>query len=476
MTTTTDTPQPAVLPASRAAAPLPRSGDRITGLAAPLFVFWSVFAWIFYLSASVSPAYFGIGVDNFWFDADVPRYVCQSVDALANDHWRNKVHPLFSLLVWPLPNALHALGLDLILALRLQIALVAATGMVFLHLTARALGLHSVVSLLLVAVVATSASVMAWFSVTESYPYTFAALMLALYMLVRSATHPSSTFGWAGAIALSFAITISNIALAALVAFQALKFKRVVWALMLAVAAVGILAVAQRLLFPASGVFFLPSALQGESEFMRELTADRLRDVLTVVFAGSFLFPQVQKVLVNGEQVLTVQHAGLPLDAVPMIGLVLLVVLYGLGLYLLARRLGGALRSAFAAHGALPREPAALLAVPVLGGLVFLLALHAVYGKETFLYTGSFLPLLAMVLCVALGSAPMLKYRLAIPILVGLLAVNVTHNLPVLHQAGVQLQQDAALPLEPKALKRNTCSFVKRNLLSQASGQQMGQQ
>jgi len=465
MTTTTNYQRPDADPVSRASSSPPRTRNRTSTILAPLFVFWAVFAWIYYLSDSVSPGYFGIGVDNFWFDADVPRYVCQSVDALANDHWRNKVHPLFSLLVWPLPNALHAAGIDLIVALRLQIALVAATGMLFLHLTLRALGMTTAVALLLVGVTATSASVMAWFTIAESYPYTFAALTISLYMLVRSAKRPWSTAGWAGAIGLAFSVTVSNIALAALAALGALTLRRAVLAIVLAVAGVALLAVAQRLLFPSSGIFFLPSALQGEANFMRELTPVRAREVLTIVFAGSFIFPQVQKVFSNGEYALTVQSAAMPLDALSVIGLVLLAILYAGGLYLLARRLGDALRLLFSATGELPREPAALLAVPVLGGLVFLLALHSVYGKETFLYTGSFLPLLVMVLGVGLQSAWISKYRLAIPVLACLLAGNVLHNRTVLEQAGSLLQEAARQPIQPKMMNRNTCSFVKRNAL-----------
>lgn len=453
------------LPGTHSDALLPRTGDLTSGIHLPFLVFWAVFAWIFYLTDRISPAYFGIGVDNFWFDGDIPRYVCQSVDALANDHWRNKVHPLFSLLVWPLPGFLHELGGDLILAMRVQIALVCATGMLFLYLGVRALGMPVVLAVMLVAIASTSASVMAWFTVAESYPYTFAALTLMFYMLARSTTQPSLTWHWAAGIGLAFAVTISNIALAILIAIQAIKPRRVVWAVLLAVAMVAVLAVAQRLVFPSSGIFFLPTALQGESEFMRELTPARVREVLTIVLGGSFIFPQVREVASGSERALTVQHASMQFDAIPTLGLILLGILYVQGFYLLARRLKGAVRTISSGDGPSLREPAALLAVPVLGGLAFLLALHSVYGKETFLYSGSFLPLLMMVICVALGASWVRRYRLAIPILACLLAVNVLHNTAAFERAVTQLHDAARKPLTQKMLDRNTCAFVKRNLL-----------
>jgi len=92
--------------------------------------------------------------------------------------------------------------------------------------------------------------------------------------------------------------------------------------------------------------------------------------------------------------------------------------------------------------------------------------LHSVYGKETFLYTGSFLPFLTIVLGVALASPFIKRRRLAIPILACLLAGNIVHNYPAWRAAVTSLQQAAQQPVPQKALNRNTCGFVKRNLLS----------
>lgn len=432
-----------------------------------LLVGCATFVWIYTLSAKVSPAYFGIGNDNFWFDADVPRYLCQIVDAGANDHWRNKIHPLFSFLVAPFPNMLHMAGIDIIRAMRIQVALVAAVGMSFQYLLMRGIGLRMPAALLLVGVIATSASVLAWFTLVESYAYTFTAFSIMLYFLVSAARKPRGIAHWAGIIGLSFAITISNVAVAGLAAWQALGMRRVLWAGSIALATVTVLAVAQRLIFPLSGIFFLPSALDGESYFMIGISWERLRELFALVLYGSFLFPDVDVIALGKGTMLSTQSASFARGVLPLFSMLLLSFLFLLGVVPLLRKFGQSFNNAVSGHVPNEDDILATLALPVLGSLTFLFVLHSVYGQETFLYTGSFLPLLGVLLALGLQSSWVRRFNLVLPLLAFLIAGNLMHNIPRFTEASTLLRNAAALPVQAHSLKRKTCDFVKRGPLVQ---------
>ncbi|MGI4842907.1 MAG: hypothetical protein ACRYF7_06290 [Janthinobacterium lividum] len=436
----------------------------LTRSAPSLLVACLTFFWIYAFSAYVSPIYFSAGNDNFWFDADVPRYVCQVVDAGANDHWRNKIHPLFSFLVAPLPNLLHVLGIDMIQAMRIQLSLVAAVGMTFQYLTLRVIGMRMPAALLLVCVLVTSASVLTWFTLVESYAYTFTSFSIVLFMLATAGQRRWGIGHWGGVIGLSFAITISNVVVAGLAAWQALGLRRTLWAGGLALAAVTVLALAQRFFFPLSGIFFLPSALGGESSFMVGLSLERLRELFTLVLYGSFVFPNVDQVAMGAETMLSTQRASFGWNGLPLLCMLLLSFLLLLGAAQLLRRFGSSFKQVMSGKATQEDDLDARLAFPVLGSLTFLFALHSFYGKETFLYTGSFLPLLTVLLAFGLQSAWVRRAGLALPLLAVLVLGNLTHNIPRFTAASTLLQKAALKPLQEQVLKRNTCSFVKRTL------------
>ncbi len=427
----------------------------------------AAFVWIYTLSAKVSPAYFGIGNDNFWFDADVPRYLCQIVDGGANDHWRNKIHPLFSFLVAPIPNILHMAGIDIIRAMRIQVALVAAVGMSFQYLLMRGIGLRTPAAVLLVGVIATSASVLAWFTLVESYAYTFTAFSIMLYFLVSAAGKPRAIAHWSGIIGLSFAITISNVVVAGLAAWQALGMRRVLWAGSIALATVTVLAVAQRLVFPLSGIFFLPSALDGETSFMVGISWERLRELFALVLYGSFLFPDVDVIALGKGTMLSAQSAIFAQSVLSLFSMLLLSFLFLLGIAPLLCKLAQSFNNAVTGHIPNQDNILATLAFPVLGSLTFLFVLHSFYGQETFLYTGSFLPLLGVLLALGLQSAWVRRFNLVLPLLAFLIAGNLIHNIPRFTEASTLLRNAAALPVQAHSLKRKTCDFVKRSPLVQ---------
>ncbi|SFU47090.1 DUF6080 domain-containing protein [Pseudoduganella namucuonensis] len=422
------------------------------------------FVWIFHLSGKLPPGLFHIGLDNVWFDADIPRYICQMVDRVANDHWRNKVHPLFSLLSYPGPKLLTLFQIDIVTAMRMQIALAASIGMGFLFAALKRVGLGAVDAALLTALALTSSTALVWFSVAESYAYTFTAFAIVLYLSARdTARDDGSRAPWVAAAAFAFSITVTNLAVALLGAVQARGVKRAIRLAIMAVAVVGVLAVLQRLVFPKSGLFFLPAAVQEETSFFVRLSVDRVRQVLALFYFGSVVFPDVARnAMSNGETVLTVQHASWRQGGWPAYtGLLLIALMMAPGVASVVascKRQLDRLRGGVAI--ATPRWQDGLR-VTVAGSLAFLTTLHLVYGKETFVYAGSVLPMLIMLL--AFGALTLSRHSRAATtaMLACLLAASATHNIARWEAASADLRARNG-PISAKALGRSTCSFVKQ--------------
>nr|WP_217346592.1 hypothetical protein [Noviherbaspirillum sp. L7-7A]MBV0881057.1 hypothetical protein [Noviherbaspirillum sp. L7-7A] len=431
-------------------------------------VFIASFLWIYYLSNILSPRQFGISLDNFWFDADVPRYICQAVDRIANDHWRNKVHPLFSLMTYPLPNALKFFGIEIIQAIRIQLSLIVAIGAVFLFNALRNAKISEINAFLIVALGLSGAASLAWFSIPESYAYSFAAFSIVLFITTLRQKKSGIAMQWVMTIAIAFSVTVTNIAIAGWAAVQSCGIKRALILSAMAIAVVSVLAVTQRLLFPFSGIFFLPSAVQGEASFFVSISLERLRQVLALFFFGSLVFPEFQLVNMPGKEAfLTVQQAVWKRDSLLAVTALFLLSTFLLaGLVTIFTTMLCSIKKQGRMMGTLlAQSPIDRVSYTVVGSVVFLVLLHLVYGSETFVYSGSFLPFLLMIL--GLGVSRLDKYSkiLGTGLLSILLATNAVHGLTQWHSAVAEVRIHAASAPNEKAMARNTCPFVKRQEL-----------
>ena len=434
-----------------------------------IIVFIVSFLWIYYLSSILSPRLFGIGLDNFWFDADVPRYICQAVDRIANDHWRNKVHPLFSLITYPLPNVLNVLGVDIIQAIRIQLSLVVATGSLFLFSAMRNIEVSEINAFIMISLGLSGAASLAWFSIPESYAYSFTAFSIVLFTATLHQEKSGAPMRWISAIAIAFSITVTNIAIAGWAAIQSCGFRRAFVLSAVALIIVFALAVLQRLLFPFSGIFFLPSAVQGESSFLVNVSPERIRQVLSLFFFGSLVFPEFQLVsMPNEETFLTVQQAVWKRDALlPLTALLLLSTFLFAGFSAIFTTVRHSARRQCATMRGLPAQsPVERLSYVVIGSVVFLVLLHTVYGAETFVYSGSFLPFLIMILGLGVNKLAVRRKVLSTGLLLILLAANSINGLSQWHLAVAEVRNRAAAAPNDNAMARNTCPFVKRQELN----------
>lgn len=431
-------------------------------------VFIVSFLWIYYLSSILSPRLFGINLDNFWFDADVPRYICQAVDRIANDHWRNKVHPLFSLMTYPLPNALKFFGVDIIQAIRIQLSLVVAVGAVFLFNALRNLNISEINAFLIVALGLGGAASLAWFSIPESYAYSFSAFSIVLFMTTLNQKKSGIAMQWVMTIAIAFSVTVTNIAIAGWAAIQSCGIRRALVLSAIAIAVVFVLAMIQRLLFPFSGIFFLPSAVQGEASFFVSISMERIRQVLALFFFGSLVFPEFQLVNVPGKEAfLTVQQAVWKRDSLPAVTALLLLSTFLLaGLVTIFTTVLSSIKKQGRMMGTLlAQSPIDRVSYTLVGSVAFLVLLHFVYGSETFVYSGSFLPFLLMILGLGVSRLDAYSKILGTGLLSVLLATNAVHGLSQWHSAVAEVRIHAAAAPNEKAMARNTCPFVKRQEL-----------
>lgn len=437
--------------------------ERTRQLLLPLAIFLFSFVLIFFATGYFPPTRFHLGLDNVWFDADVPRYLCQMVDRYANDHWRNKVHPLFSFLSYPIPNLLAAMQIEIGMAVRVQVALIPAVGMAFLFSALNLVGLNRLNAVLLTGIALTSSSSFMWFTIPESYAYTFTAFSIVLYLAAREAKQEKATLtNWVAGTALAFSVTVTNLVVGLFIALQSQGIKRTVRIAIFAVAVVGILSVLQRLAFPRSGLFFLPAAVQEETTFFVSLSVDRIRQVLSILYLGGVVMPDFSRHAMNAtETVLTVQQASwrqAGTTAFVALSLVAIFLLAGLGTIVMAckrtlqRSYDGALFTRATGQDRL------LLAVA--GSLAFLTALHVIYGQETFVYVGSALPFLIVVF--AYGALAISRYTRAgvSLLLIGLLLTGGYHNFVHWKTAIAEISALSAPP-SSKVMSRNTCTFVK---------------
>jgi hypothetical protein len=351
---------------------------------------------------------------DLWFDADISRVFDNMVSRHSN-YKRSDVHPLFGLLAFPPVYLLrNVFGLSDLLSVRIVLAGVAGlwTGLFFVLLTR--LGLRYLDACLFTLLAIASASAMFWLVVPETIPLGSLTMLLAV-ALAAEAGRRQVAWGWtAGVNVLTLGVTVTNWMAGVLAALAV--HAREHWAsiFMVTISVVALLTSLSVLLFPEATLFGISRRhLVEEPNFVlnRELGGP-------VQVVGSFLFhslvmPEIRvfnpdfdwlhwkKLSVQFSPIGSGSAAG-PVAAVAWVGLL------GLGAWGFWRAENlGPLRM--------------VLAGTILGQLLF----HLVFGRETFLYSLHFLPLLVLLAAFAV-TTPYRKFALALAI--GLLPLLVVNN------------------------------------------------
>jgi hypothetical protein len=388
-----------------------------------------------------------LGID-FWFQSDMTR-VFYNMTGVESSHYRASVHPLFSLIIYHLGFAVKYVAAAIFHAItdeqtfQLINAAVAGTWMACLYILLRLLTLRRIDATLFSLLGALSAASLFWFSVPETYSFGSLTILLALIVAVVHQRRAVSE-GWFVAVsAATLSITVTNWMAGLAATFLSMRIPKAIRVSVLAFAAVYLLWMLEKYLFPSAGSFLHNS--EELNYLFREETGGPVH-ILISFFSTTVVMPQIEligKLKRPDWLVLSVQHS------FPWRSGVLATMSFCVWLPLLCLGLKQLLFGSIAGR-------IRLLFAAVLAGQ---LALHLLYGEETFLYALHFLPLLIVTAALA-ATGPFRRTALALAAV--LLITAGTNNIIRFREARrVMIQQfypdranSSSLPIQTHADRR----------------------
>jgi hypothetical protein len=383
-----------------------------------------------YNQGQIDEALHDVRTTDVWFQADVWRVV-DNETRRHSDHYRNKVHPLYSLLSFPLVAAAQgALGVDAHAAVRLFHTLVAALWGALLHATLRLCGRSTAQAALFALLGAASAASLFWLGLPETYGPGSVAILLAVCAAAAAEQRRLPAWQHVGVNVLTLSYTVTNWMAGLLATFAAEPFRRALRLAGLAFAVTAALAVLQKAIFPSSGLFFLGS--REEFAYVLRAEAGGLWATTRAHIFHAMTLPDIRYVPgANADWAyLSVQQSPLLSGGMP--------VLVAAGAWAALLALG-----ATALRAARERRLAFVLSGIAAGQL----ALHALYGEETFLYSLHLMPVLVVIASFGVRIAPRTCLALA-----ALLAVVAGSNNMLKLQEAQSSLRDAA----PRALLQHS--------------------
>lgn len=227
---------------------------------------------------------------NLVFDADIPKMTGLMTNRWFEQHVLSNRHPLLSLWLFVPVKLLRSIGLDVVDAARVAIAIVSGLWAVLLFSLLRLWGARLLDAVIFAVLGMVSASAVFWFAVPESFPFSSLTIVVALILtLWPRGVEPAVRYTAATAIAFSTSVTNSLVGLIAtarrlptkeawIVGTSAWFIVSMLWAL-------------TKLLFPAAVYFFPP---QGDLDrFIFALTPARATQVLQVLLSHLVVMPKI---------------------------------------------------------------------------------------------------------------------------------------------------------------------------------------
>lgn len=323
---------------------------------------------------------------DIWYDADPPRVLATMTERLSPWHYRASVHPLFSLLNWPPASLLVAAGLSDVAAVSAVVAACGFLSVAATALAARAVGLPRPAVAGLALIMVSSGGYLSFFGFAETYA--FAAMTVALMLLVAAAAPAHRWLWWLLGSASALAGTVTNwtVGLIALALAQPLRRAILLGAAGFLLTAV--LAVVQRLIFPNASLFMMPSMVLDEATSYSTFGGDAGQSfwsplsAIWSVWIGSIVANPAEVVAVGDNGLRMLNNQAIALWAGPPARIAAVAA----WAVLLALALADGWRD--------PRRRVVFLTL--VGFLACQMVLHLLYGRVTFLYAGDHLPALIL--------------------------------------------------------------------------------
>jgi hypothetical protein len=332
-----------------------------------------------YGASKIPPIIVSQSAMDSWFEADSPR-VFSDMSYRFNVHTHTNAHPLFTLVMWPIVNALrNTFGIDSLSATRILIAQTAGLWIVAFFALLRLVGCRRLDAAMLSALAGVSAGAMFWFVVPETFPFGSFSIVLALAMIAISHRRKHREAWYVVASAITLSMVLTNWMVGIIATFANYPWRRAVQISINAFCLVVVLWVVQLQFFPLKDFFLV--FWNGEQKFMVSPAAGGQLGALTSFFFHSIIMPSfadVDRWIEPGRELMLTQQS-LPGSGTAWgsIAAVLWAIILIIGL------LG------FFSHRQSQRLTT-VLGLALLGQVL----LHLFYGWETFLYSAHFVPLL----------------------------------------------------------------------------------
>ena len=345
--------------------------------------------------------------DDVWFDSD-PRRVFREMSGAGKTHDRTQVHPLFILFSQPIVASLHAgTSLSLLQAARLLNALWAGGWLILVFCFLRTLGCRRWDATLFTILAVVSASAMFWLSVLETYLLGSISILVALISAGVVSRWKRPALWMAVVSACTLSITVTNWMAGLFATAVSFPIKR---ALLVTGSAFCIVLMSwglQKFAYP-SCKFFLGNWTEGQ--FINHPVAGGPIPSMRAFIFHTVVMPNVSWKNVPEYRVpyLSVQSGSLSSgSSLQIASRAAWVFLLGTGVWGL-----------FSFNGQLE------LRIVLGGTLAGQMALHSIYGLETFMYSLNWLPLL--IALAALGT--LTRLRLAVLTITTVLIVTAAAN------------------------------------------------
>ena len=338
-----------------------------------------------YSSHLLDPAVIRRDSQSSYFEADVARVYNNMADRYSN-HYRTKVHPLFSLIAaTPVLIAKKALRIPPYYSIKIYIAVIASFWIISIYIFLRLIGCQKFDAFLLSLLSIISSASIFFLAVPETYSFGSLSIILSFIILRLSDFRNLSHWWFTGTSALTLSFTITNWMAGIFVTFSNFKMKRAAQITVNAFVIVILLWSVQKFIFPSSEFFI------GYKEEQKYILNEESGGILKI--ASSFLFhsmvmPKIQIVdkynrpnwpIMFTQKSLPGSGSRWGLLSVITWGILLV---FGLWKFIKYRT---------------------FIRIRIVIGLtiIFQFILHLIYGDETFLYSLHFLPLLVLLVSFA---------------------------------------------------------------------------
>lgn len=308
--------------------------------------------------------------EDIWFGSDLARVLANMVSRTSNN-FRTTVHPLFPLFAYPPMAVLAKLGFHPLAATRIVIATVAGLWLGAIFWLLRLIGCQRFDAIIFSLLAATSAAAVFWFVVPETYSFGSLSMLLGLCFAVVAQQQKFSSLWYIAVSAMTLSITTTNWMVGIVVTFFNNSRKRAVLITVYALCLVGLLWGVQKLFFP-SAQFFI--AQKEEANYILPATSGGPIRIFQALISHTIVMPaiKIDKIPGGHDWLVMFTQMSRPGSATiwGTVAVILWTALLGLGLW-----------GFFSTKQHFKFR--IVLGLTLLGQV----ALHLVYGDETFLYS-----------------------------------------------------------------------------------------